>query len=134
MLVWIFGIEDVVAQNLSDRDAVCNLAGHHYEVARLYRVGELIELCGEVPEPVPPPVRHQLHKMLQNGIPVGEEPQIAHFEKAGQQPALLDCGKFAIALFPGADNPKTCHALVASSIWSRRRSVVPCLPHADTSI
>ena len=56
MLVWIFGIEDVVAQNLSDRDAVGDLAGHHYEVARLYRVGELIELCGEVPEPVPPPV------------------------------------------------------------------------------
>ena len=60
MLVRIFGVEDVVARDFADRNAVRELSGHHNEVAGLYRVGELIELRGEVPEPVPPPVRHHL--------------------------------------------------------------------------
>ena len=54
--------------------------------------------------------------MLQNGVTVGEAPQVAHFEKSGQQPALLNGGKFTVALLSGTDNPKTRHALVASSI------------------
>ena len=83
MLVRIFGIEDVVARNVADRDAVGKLAEHHDDVADLYRVGELIELRREVAEPVTPPVRHHLLKMLQDGVTVGETPQVAHFEKAG---------------------------------------------------
>ena len=79
-------------------------------------MGELIELRCEVPEPVAPPVRHHLLKMLQDGVTVGEAPQVAHIEKAGKQSVLLDGGEFAVALLSGADNPKTCHALVASSI------------------
>ena len=74
VLVRILGIEGVVAGNLADRDAVRKLARHHDEVADLYRVGELIELRGEVPEPVPTTVGHHLRKMLQDGITVGEEP------------------------------------------------------------
>ena len=118
VLVRIFRIEGVVAGDLAD----------------LYRVGELIELRSEVSEPVTLSVRHHLLEMLHDGATVGEAPQVAHFEKAWQQPALLDGGKFAVALLAGADNPKTGHALVASSIWSRRRPVVPCLPQVDTSI
>ena len=93
-----------------------SLRGIATKIANLYRVGELIELRSEVAEPVTPPVGHHLSKMLQDGVTVGEAPQVAHFEKAGQQPALLDGGKFAVALLSGADNPKTGHALVASSI------------------
>ena len=47
---------------------------YHDEFADLYRVRELIELRSEVPAPVPPPVRHQLHKMFQDGVTVGQEP------------------------------------------------------------
>ena len=54
--------------------------------------------------------------MLQDGVTVGEAPQVAHIEKAGKQSVLLDGGEFAVAPLSGADNPKTCHALVASSI------------------
>ena len=79
-------------------------------------MGELIELRGEVPEPVPPPVGHHLRKMPQDGITVGEASQVAHFEKARQQPTLLDGGKFTVVLLSGPDNPKTCHVFVASSI------------------
>ena len=111
MLVGIFGIEGVVARDLADCDAVGKLARHHDQIADLDRVGELIELRGEVPEPVPPPVRHHLHQMLQDGVTIGEATQVAHFEKAGQQAALVDCCKLAVALLSGPNNPKTCHAL-----------------------
>ena len=84
MLVRIFRIEDVVAGNLADRDAVGKLARHHDEVADPYRVGELVELGCEVPEPVPPPVRHHRSKMLQDGVTVRVATQVAHIEKSGQ--------------------------------------------------
>ena len=116
VLVRIFRIEGVVARDLTDRDAVGKLARHHHEVTDPYGVGELIELGCEVAEPVPPPVWHHLHKMFQDGITVGEASQVAHFEKTGQQPALLNGGKFTVALLAGADNPKTGHALFVSSI------------------
>ena len=83
VLVRIFGIEDVVARDLADRDAVGKLARHHDEIADLCRVGELIELRGEIPEPVPPPVRHHLRQMLQDGVTVRVAPKIVHFEKSG---------------------------------------------------
>ena len=54
--------------------------------------------------------------MPQDGITVGEASQVARFEKSGQQPALLNGGKFTVVLLAGADNPKTGHALFASSI------------------
>ena len=76
MLVRILGIEDVVAGNLANRDAVRKLARHHDEVTDLYRVGVLVELRGEVPESVPPPVWHHLRKMFQDGVTVGEAPQV----------------------------------------------------------
>ena len=134
VLVRIFRIEGVVAGDLADSDAVGKLARHHHEVTDPYGVRELIKQRSEVAEPVPPPVWHHLHKMFQDGITVGEAPQVAHFEKTRQQPALLNGGKFTVALLSGADNPKTCHVLAASSIWSRRRSVVPCMPQVETSI
>ena len=47
----------------------------------------------------------------------------------GQQPALLDCGKFAVALFPGADNPKT---LRICSSFSEALTLTP-RPRANRS-
>ena len=86
------------------------------KIADLYRVGELIELRWRSSGPVAPPVRHHLLKMLQDGITVRVATQVAYIEKAGKQSVLLDGGEFAVALLSGADNPKTCHALVASPI------------------